>query len=88
MSPSSSGGITVGESLNILKHFDLSAMDRVALHHYLESTRLAFADRNRYVGDPAFVTVPQQEAAVRSVRPAAGLPDRPDTCTDQSGCAR
>jgi len=61
MPPSSSGGITGGESLNILKQFDLSAMDRVqALHHYLESTRLAFADRNRYIGDPAFVNVPQQ----------------------------
>ena len=61
MPPSSSGGITVGESLNILKQFDLSGMDRVqALHHYLESTRLAFADRNRYIGDPAFVDVPQQ----------------------------
>jgi gamma-glutamyltranspeptidase/glutathione hydrolase len=61
MPPSSSGGITVGESLNILEQFDLSAMDRVqALHHYLESTRLAFADRNRYIGDPAFVDVPQR----------------------------
>jgi len=61
MPPSSSGGITGGESLNILKQFDLSAMDRVqALHHYLESTRLAFADRNRYIGDPAFVDVPQR----------------------------
>ena len=29
-----------------------------ALHHFLESTRLAFADRNRYVGDPRFVNVP------------------------------
>jgi gamma-glutamyltranspeptidase/glutathione hydrolase len=27
-------------------------------HHFLESTRLAFADRNRYVGDPSFVNVP------------------------------
>lgn len=61
MPPSSSGGITVGESLNILKQFDIAAMDPVqALHHYLESTRLAFADRNRYIGDPAFVNVPQQ----------------------------
>ena len=61
MPPSSSGGITVGESLNILKQFDLSAMDRVqALHHYLESTRLAFGDRGRYIGDPALVNVPQQ----------------------------
>jgi gamma-glutamyltranspeptidase/glutathione hydrolase len=61
MPPSSSGGITGGESLNILKQFDLSAMDPVEqLHHYLEATRLAFADRNRYIGDPAYVNVPQQ----------------------------
>lgn len=60
MAPSSSGGITVGEALNIMERFDLSSMDRVqALHHYLEATRLAFADRNRYIGDPAYVDVPQ-----------------------------
>ncbi|HWD00925.1 MAG TPA: gamma-glutamyltransferase [Amycolatopsis sp.] len=62
MAPSSSGGITVGESLNILGNFDLSKMDRVqALHHYLEATRLAFADRNRYIGDSRYVSVPQQQ---------------------------
>jgi gamma-glutamyltranspeptidase/glutathione hydrolase len=62
MPPSSSGGITVGESLNILKQFRLSRMTRVqALHHYLEATRLAFADRNRYIGDPAYVSVPQRQ---------------------------
>jgi gamma-glutamyltranspeptidase/glutathione hydrolase len=61
MAPSSSGGITVGESLNILERFRLSRMDRVqALHHYLEASRLAFADRGRYIGDPAYVDVPQQ----------------------------
>jgi gamma-glutamyltranspeptidase/glutathione hydrolase len=57
--PSSSGGSTVGEALNILSNFNLGSETRVeALHHYLESTRLAFADRNRYVGDPSFVNVP------------------------------
>ena len=62
MPPPSSGGITVGESLNILANFDLPGMTRVqALHHYLEATRLAFADRNRYIGDPSFVSVPQQQ---------------------------
>jgi gamma-glutamyltranspeptidase / glutathione hydrolase len=61
MAPSSSGGITVGEALNILGNFDLSGMDRVqALHHYLEASRLAFADRNRYIGDARFIDVPQQ----------------------------
>jgi gamma-glutamyltranspeptidase/glutathione hydrolase len=48
----SSGGTTVGESLNILSNFDLRAMSRTqALHHYLEASALAFADRNRYIGD-------------------------------------
>jgi len=62
MAPSSSGGTTVGEALNILGNFDLSSETRVqALHHYLESTRLAFADRNRFIGDPRFVNVPDQQ---------------------------
>jgi gamma-glutamyltranspeptidase / glutathione hydrolase len=48
----SSGGSTVGEALNILKNFDLAGESRVtALHDYLAASALAFADRNRYVGD-------------------------------------
>jgi gamma-glutamyltranspeptidase / glutathione hydrolase len=48
----SSGGSTVGEALNILKNFDLADEPRVtALHDYLAASALAFADRNRYVGD-------------------------------------
>ncbi|TYB47217.1 gamma-glutamyltransferase [Nonomuraea sp. PA05] len=46
MAPPSSGGSTVGEALNILE-----ALPRVGLHEYLEASRLAFADRGRYVGD-------------------------------------
>lgn len=59
MAPSSSGGTTVGESLNILEQFSLGSMATPdALHHYLEATALAFADRGAYVGDPAYVDVP------------------------------
>ena len=59
MAPSSSGGSTVGESLNIMERHDLSGADPGdALHHYLEATALAFADRAEYVGDEAFVDVP------------------------------
>jgi gamma-glutamyltranspeptidase/glutathione hydrolase len=59
MAPSSSGGSTVGEALNILERYDLGAMtDANALHHYLEASALAFADRGAYVGDPRFVDVP------------------------------
>lgn len=59
MAPSSSGGTTVGEALNILGNFNLSQADKVqALQHYLEASRISFADRNRWVGDPAFSDVP------------------------------
>ena len=59
MAPSSSGGSTVGEALNIMERYDLAGMsDTAALHHYLEASALAFADRGAYVGDPAYVDVP------------------------------
>jgi gamma-glutamyltranspeptidase / glutathione hydrolase len=59
MAPSSSGGSTVGEALNIMERYDLGAMtDTNALHHYLEASALAFADRGAYVGDPNKVDVP------------------------------
>jgi gamma-glutamyltranspeptidase/glutathione hydrolase len=59
MGPPSSGGLTVALALNQLERFDFGAMPRgEALHTYLESTKLAWADRNRYIADPAFVDVP------------------------------
>jgi gamma-glutamyltranspeptidase/glutathione hydrolase len=59
MAPPSSSGTTVGEALNILSGYDLSAEPRAtALFHYLEASRLAYADRNAYVGDPRYVSVP------------------------------
>ncbi|MFD0583779.1 gamma-glutamyltransferase [Dactylosporangium darangshiense] len=52
MATPSSGGSTVGEALNILERSDLRGLDKTqALHRYLEASALAFADRNRYVGD-------------------------------------
>ncbi|WP_030547460.1 gamma-glutamyltransferase [Streptomyces albus] len=62
MAPSSSGGTTVGEALNILENTDLAAADeRRHLHRLIEASRLAFADRGRWVGDPAFEDVPARE---------------------------
>ncbi len=61
MAPPSSGGTTVGEALNIMETTDLSkdkATDVEYLHRFIESTKLAFADRLRWVGDPAFSRVP------------------------------
>ncbi|MFD3930825.1 gamma-glutamyltransferase [Streptomyces sp. NPDC058614] len=62
IAPSSSGGTTVGEALNILESTDLSkASEAEYLHRYIEASRIAFADRGRWVGDPAFEDVPTKE---------------------------
>ncbi|GAA1167365.1 gamma-glutamyltranspeptidase/glutathione hydrolase [Kitasatospora gansuensis] len=62
MAPSSSGGTTVGEALGILEHSDLGAVSATQyLHRYLDSSRIAFADRGRWVGDPAFSQVPTRQ---------------------------
>ncbi|BCL23940.1 gamma-glutamyltransferase [Streptomyces tuirus] len=62
MAPSSSGGTTVGEALNILERTDLSEASQAKyLHRFIEASRIAFADRGRWVGDPAFEDVPTKE---------------------------
>ncbi|WP_432000037.1 gamma-glutamyltransferase [Streptomyces sioyaensis] len=59
MAPSSSGGTSVAEALNILEKSDLSRLsEQQYLHRYLEASRIAFADRGRWVGDPAQENVP------------------------------
>ena len=77
MAPPSSSGTTIGEALNILSGYDLGAEPRAtALFQYLEASRLAYADRDRYVGDPRFANVPLSEAAQPGVRRDPALPDR------------
>ncbi|AVH55527.1 MULTISPECIES: gamma-glutamyltransferase [Streptomyces] len=62
IAPSSSGGTTVGEALNILERTDLSkASEARYLHRFIEASRIAFADRGRWVGDPAFEDVPAKQ---------------------------
>lgn len=59
IAPSSSGGTSVGEALNILESTDLSkSTEAQYLHRLIEASRIAFADRGRWVGDPAFEDVP------------------------------
>ncbi|WP_105970060.1 gamma-glutamyltransferase [Streptomyces geranii] len=73
MAPSSSGGTTVGEALNILERTDLSkASDVQFLHRYIEASRIAFADRGRWVGDPAFEDVPTKELLSQSYADSRG----------------
>ena len=56
-----SQGIVMLMALNILEGFDLNALGYGTadyLHLVTESLKLAFADRNQYIGDPRFVDVP------------------------------
>ena len=63
MPPSSSGGITMTETLNILETFaPLPKYGTAAYTHLLtEAFRRAFIDRNEKLGDPAFVKVPMEQ---------------------------
>ncbi|NEQ44829.1 MAG: gamma-glutamyltransferase [Leptolyngbya sp. SIOISBB] len=55
----SSGGITVAQTLKLLEGFDLGEMEpAAALHWLIEAERLAFSDRNAYLGDPEYVDAP------------------------------
>jgi gamma-glutamyltranspeptidase/glutathione hydrolase len=60
MPPPSSGGVTMGELLNILEGYDsLPRFGTPAyVHTVAEAMRRAFIDRNRYLGDPDFVEMP------------------------------
>jgi gamma-glutamyltranspeptidase/glutathione hydrolase len=62
MPPPSSGGIHVGQILNILENFDLKKMEPNSadfIHLVTEAMKLAFADRAHWLGDADFAPVPR-----------------------------
>lgn len=61
MGPPTSGGVALLQSLGILSHFDLAALapgSAEAAHLIAEASRLAFADRGRFLADADFVKIP------------------------------
>lgn len=60
MPPSSSGGVTVTEMLNILEAYGPPTPFGTAerIHAVASASQRAFVDRNSKLGDPAFVAVP------------------------------
>jgi len=87
--PNSMGWVLLLE-LNLVEHADLAAMGAVsadAIHTLVEAKKVAFADRERYAGDPRRVTIPLDEllskpyaarrAASIDARRAAPAPARP-----------
>lgn len=89
----SSGGTVLLETLNILEGFPMSEMTQgsaPSLHVMIEAMKRAYADRARYLGDPAFVNAPadmliskdyaaKQRASIDPARatPAEALSARP-----------
>ncbi|GAB2645215.1 gamma-glutamyltransferase [Vibrio panuliri] len=62
MGPPSSGALAVGQILGITSHFELSEMGADDPHSWQiigDASRLAFADRGRYIADTDFVPMPE-----------------------------
>ena len=61
MPPPSSGGVTMGQILNIVESWELGSLgwhSPAAIHLAVEGMRRAYADRNFYLGDPDYVEMP------------------------------
>lgn len=61
MPPPSSGGVAVVQMMSILGHTPIAELrpgSAASVHYFSEAGRLAFADRDAYIADPAFERVP------------------------------
>lgn len=82
MGPPSSGGIAVAQMLGQLERFDLAALGPESptfWHLFIESQRLAYADRELYAADADFVVVPVAgmiDPGYLAARSALIAPDR------------
>ncbi|MDX1277696.1 gamma-glutamyltransferase [Oceanihabitans sediminis] len=64
MSPPSSGGICLAQIMKMIEPYDLKELghnSQRAIQVITEAERRAYADRSFYLGDPDFVTVPQEQ---------------------------
>ena len=82
--PPSSGGVTICEILQIIKPYPFAKWGYGSvnsIHYLVEAERRAFADRNTYLGDPAFVHNPigQLLSAQHAAKLRAGI--RADAAT-------
>ncbi|GAB5507254.1 MAG: gamma-glutamyltransferase [Rhizobiaceae bacterium] len=81
MGPPSSGALTVGQLLGIVSHFDIAALgpdDPESWRIIGDATRLAFADRGRYMADSDFVDMPEGLLDPAYLKDRAALIRRPD----------
>ncbi|MFK7858123.1 MAG: gamma-glutamyltransferase [Granulosicoccus sp.] len=63
MGPPSSGALTVGQILGLVQPYDLTGLGPTSVESWRligDASRLAFADRNRYMADSDFVPMPTE----------------------------
>jgi len=85
MGPPSSGALTIGEILGMLRGYDLSALGPQSPEAWRligDASRLAFADRGRYMADTDFVPMPSGLVKDDYLADRARLLDRKDALTD------
>jgi len=64
MAPPSSGGITLGQIMSMLEPYPLKNLGHHSPEYIqvlVEAERRAYADRNHYLGDPDFVSIPTKQ---------------------------
>ena len=74
-----SQGPTMIEALNMLRGYDLVAMQQNSaeyIHTLVEALKLAYADRDTYYGDPKFAKVPEANSALDEICGGAPRADR------------
>lgn len=82
--PPSSGGVVLCETLNILSGFPLGDWKWNSLqstHYTVEAERIAYADRNNYLGDPDFVRNPVSQLIDPAYAARRRSTIRPDVAT-------
>jgi len=86
----SSGGIVLLEALNILEGFPLAQMAQgsaPSLHLLVEAMKRAYADRARYLGDPAYVSAPVTNLISKEYAAKQRLTIDPERATPWTGSA-
>jgi len=81
-SPPSSGGVALGQILNILAFYDLEALaPDMRVHLTIEAMRRAYRDRAEYLGDPDHVDMPLKRLLSRDYAAGLRATIHPDTAT-------
>src|SRR5437867_3871961 len=90
MPPASSGGVTMGEILNIMEGYDTLPPFGSAgyVHLEVEAMRRAFMDRNHWLGDPDFVDMPLERLLSKSYAAELRAQILPDRATPTPPVAR